>query len=249
MATRHRGRAIPLSVPRQIIIDLMHFASRVPSVPAERRMNLSAVVAARQRCTPRPSWSAIFIKAYALVAREVPELRRIYFGLPWQRCVEFAHSTASVAIEIQYGGEAAVFPCVIDDPASLPLAGISDTIRKAVESPADNIPLFDTYLAVAKLPVLVRWAVSSIVFNMPARRATRFGTFALTSVASHGTELLHPLSAWPTLLTYGVLAADGTIAVRIVFDHRVMDGYTVARVLLRLEEMLNGAIVRELQGG
>ena len=228
--------------------DLMHFASRVPSVPAERRMNLSPMVAARQRCTPRPSWSAIFTKAYALVAQEFPELRRIFFGLPWQRCVEFAHSTASVAVEIQYDGEPAVFPCVIDDPASLPLAAISDTIREVAQAPADNIAMFNVYAAAAKLPAPMRWIISTILFNMPVHRATRFGTFALSAVGSHGTELLHPLSAWPTLLTYGAIAADGTIAVRIIFDHRVMDGFAVADALARLEETLNGAIVTELQG-
>src|SRR5262245_38424485 len=243
MATRHRGRAIPLSVPRRIMTDLMHFASRVPSVPAERRMNISAVVAARQRCTPRPSWSAIFTKAYALVAQEVPELRRIFFGLPWQRCVEFAHSTASVAVEIRYDGEPAVFPCVIDDPASLPLASISNTIREVAQAPADNIAMFNVYAAAAKLPAPMRWTIATIMFNMPVHRATRFGTFALSAIGSHGTELLHPLSAWSTLLSYGALAADGTIAVRVVFDHRVMDGFVVARVLTRLEETLNGAIV------
>jgi hypothetical protein len=249
MATRQRGRTIPLSVPRRIITDLMHFAARVPSVPAERHMNLATVAAARQRCAAHPSWSAIFAKAYALVAQEFPELRRIYFGLPWQRYVEFAHSTANIAIEITYDGEPAVFPCVIDDPASLPLTAISDRISKAVESPADNIPQFDAYVAVARLPAVIRRIGASLLFNMPTRRATRFGTFALTSVASLGIELVHPLSAWPTLLTYGVLAEDGTIAVRIVFDHRVMDGFAVARVLARLEEVLNGAIVTELQGG
>jgi hypothetical protein len=142
-----------------------------------------------------------------------------------------------------------VFPCVIDDPASLPLTAISSTIGKAVESPAANIPQFDIYVTVAKLPALVRRLAFSLLFNMPARRATRFGTFALTSVASLGAELVHPLSAWPTLLTYGVLAADGSITVRIMFDHRVMDGFAVARVLARLEETLNSAIVTELQGG
>ena len=232
-----------------MMTDLMHFASRVPSVPAERRMNISAMVAARQRCTPRPSWSAIFTKAYALVAREVPDLRRIYFGLPWQRCVEFAHSTASVAVEIRYDGEPAVFPCVIDDPASLPIAAISDTIREVTQAPAESIAMFNVYAAAAKLPAPVRWVISTILFNMPVHRASRFGTFALSAIGSHGTELLHPLSAWPTLLTYGALAADGTVAVRIIFDHRVMDGFTVARVLTRLEETLNGAIVTELQNG
>ena len=50
--------------------DLLHFAMKVPSVPAERRLSLGAVVAARAQCAARPPWTAIFAKAYAMVAQE-----------------------------------------------------------------------------------------------------------------------------------------------------------------------------------
>jgi hypothetical protein len=225
----------------------MGFAANVPSVPAQRRMNLGTVVAARQRSPKRPSWSAIFAKAYAMVAQEYPELRRIYFGFPRQRLFEYPHSIASIAIEITFNGEHAVLPCVIEDPASLPLVAISEKINKAVQFP-DQIAYYRRFVNVAHLPSLIRRIALSILFNMPVYRATRFGTFALSAVASLGTDLLHPLTAWPTLLTYGVLSADGSTDVRIIFDHRVMDGGTIARVLARLEEILNGPIVEELQG-
>ena len=38
----------------------------------------------------------------------------------------------------------------------------------------------------------------------------------------------------------------GTVDVRIIYDHRVMDGATVARVLGKLEEILNGPLLDEL---
>src|SRR5262245_18273956 len=85
------------------------------------------------------------------------------------------------------------------------------------------------------------------MLNMPAYRATHMGSLALTPVVNAGTDLVHPLSAWPTLLTYGVFSPDGTTDVRIIFDHRVLDGCTVARALARLEEVLNGPIIEELQ--
>jgi hypothetical protein len=37
--------------------------------------------------------------------------------------------------------------------------------------------------------------------------------------------------------------------VRIIYDHRVMNGTTVARALVRLEAMLNSAMVKELNEG
>ncbi|HEY0438608.1 MAG TPA: 2-oxo acid dehydrogenase subunit E2, partial [Xanthobacteraceae bacterium] len=62
-----------------------------------------------------------------------------------------------------------------------------------------------------------------------------------------GADLLHPVGPWTTLLTYGPLRADGTVEVRIIFDHRVLDGATAARALARLEEVLNGPILDELR--
>jgi hypothetical protein len=137
---------------------------------------------------------------------------------------------------------------VIGDPASLSLVEISDRIRKAVEAPEEHIANFQHYVAVSHVPWFIRRWVLSAMFNMPAYRATHMGTFALTAVANLGTDLIHPLSAWPTLVTYGVFAPDGTTDVRIIFDHRVLDGCSVARALARLEEVLNGPIIDELQG-
>jgi hypothetical protein len=45
-----------------------------------------------------------------------------------------------------------------------------------------------------------------------------------------------------------VIGRDGRVAVRIIYDHRVMDGGTVARALQRLESVLNEDIAAELGG-
>jgi pyruvate/2-oxoglutarate dehydrogenase complex dihydrolipoamide acyltransferase (E2) component len=36
------------------------------------------------------------------------------------------------------------------------------------------------------------------------------------------------------------------VDVRLIYDHRVLDGATVARVLTKLEQELNGAVLQEL---
>src|SRR5204863_181165 len=103
------GRNLALSLPRRFIVDLVHFAKQVPSVPVQRRMNLAAVVAARQAASPRPSWAAIFTKAYASVSIARPELRRAYLPYPWPHFYEHPIPVASIAVERQYDNEDAVF--------------------------------------------------------------------------------------------------------------------------------------------
>src|SRR4051794_34215090 len=112
-----RGRALPLSRPRRMVADLLHFAAGVPSVPVQRRMNLRPVDAARTACPHRPPWTAIFVKAFALVARDVPELRRAYCKFPWPHLYEYPASVACVTVERDYLGERAVLTERIKDPA------------------------------------------------------------------------------------------------------------------------------------
>jgi hypothetical protein len=53
------GFYLPLSLPRRLIADFLHFAAKVPTVPVERRLDVAAVAAARAVASPRPgSWSA-----------------------------------------------------------------------------------------------------------------------------------------------------------------------------------------------
>src|ERR1700687_4024445 len=48
------GRRIKLSLPRRFVCDLMHYARKAPTVPVQRRMNLSLLVNAREAIEPRP---------------------------------------------------------------------------------------------------------------------------------------------------------------------------------------------------
>src|SRR5262245_52615315 len=86
---RPRGRSLALSVPRRCVIDLMHFARRVPSVPVQRRMDLARLVEARTKASPNaPSWVALFTRGYARVCEEFAELRRAFLSFPTPRLYE-----------------------------------------------------------------------------------------------------------------------------------------------------------------
>jgi hypothetical protein len=242
------GRTIRLSKSRRIIIDLLHFARAVPSLPVQRRMRLAAVVDARRACAKRPQWSVIFIKAYALVSREFPTLRRAYIKLPWPQLYEYPSATASIMIEREFEGEPALFSLLLKDPAAISLGQLAARITHATSAPVESIKDFRRALQVVALPRPLRRLIWWIGLNIGRQRGNYFGTFGLSVYSALNAESLHPLSPLTTLVNYGHIGSDGEVNVRIIYDHRVLDGATVARALGRLEEILTGAIVDELRG-
>ena len=68
-----RGRTIPLLPSRRVQNDFLYFANRTPILPVQRRMALGALLEARKTCPHRPPWTALFLRAYAILAQEMPE--------------------------------------------------------------------------------------------------------------------------------------------------------------------------------
>ena len=242
-----RGRMIPLSVPRRMVIDLLHFARQIPTIPVQKRMSLAPLIAARSACREKPRWTAIFAKAYALMARDFPELRRAYCKIPWPHLYEYATSNANIIVERDYHGEPALFSIAIKDPARQPLPDIGRQLQYASTAPIEEIKDFRRPMQFARLPRPLRRALWWICLNLGRQRANYFGTFALSVYSALNAESLHPLSPLTTLLNYGVMDSDGTLAVRIIYDHRVVNGATVARALNRLEEILNTVVLDEVR--
>ena len=242
-----RGKAIRLSVARRIVIDLLHFAVAVPTVPVQRRMSLGPLAAARAACRERPRWTAIFTKAYALVAREFPELRRAYVKILWPHLYEYPASNGNIVIERNYGGEPCIFSITVKDPAVYTLPDLSRLIQHASTAPIEDIKDYRRMLRIAGLPLPMRRLMWWLGLNIGRQRANYFGTFGLSVYSALNAESLHPLTPLTTLLNYGVISSNGDVNVRIIYDHRVMNGATVARALGRLEEILDTVVADELR--
>ena len=242
-----RGRSIPLSLQRRMVIDLLHFAKSIPTVPVQRKMSLALLVAARAACRERPRWTTLFTKAYALLAQEFPELRRAYIKIPWAHLYEYPVSNASIILERDYRGEPALLPVTIKDPAQQSLRDIGEQLHRAATAPVEDIKNFRRWLQLAKLPIYLRRAAWWLGLNIGRQRGNYFGTFAVSVYSALNAESLHPLSPVTTVLNYGVINGDGDVDVRIIYDHRVMDGATVARALARLEEILNSVVRDEVR--
>jgi hypothetical protein len=241
------GRYLPLSLPRRLVNDMLYFAHWMPTVPVERRVNVAAVAELRHQLAHRPGWCALFTKAYGIVTASVPALRRAYISFPWPRLYEHPASIASIAIEREYQGEPGVFFAHVRGPDQQPLMNIEAALRRCKEEPVESIGLFRRGLAVARLPRPLRRLAWWIGLNGSGpKRAKQLGTFGVSVYAGLGAASLHPLSVLTTTLNYGVIGRDGSVDVRLIYDHRVMDGATVARALAALEEVMNGPIRLEL---
>ena len=105
-------------------------------------MSLGAVVEARNGLTEKPGWTAIFAKAYALVAQKRASLRRAYVSFPWAYLYEHPLNLASVAIEKRYAGENAVFFAQIRGPENQSLMEIEGHLRRYKSEPVERIALF-----------------------------------------------------------------------------------------------------------
>ena len=226
---RTRGKAIPLSPMRRFIGDLLHAAAAMPSIPVQRRMRLASVVAARRAKEQPPSWPAIFIKAYAKVMTAMPELRRAYVKFPWPHLYEYAETIASVAVERDFQGSNEIFIGQVKDPARMSLAEVHRAIRYLKEAQIEECNDFRRILRLSRVPWPFRRGLWWLGLNIGRIRRKHFGTFGLSVYSSLGAESLHPISPLTTTLNYGVIAPDGTVDVRIVYDHRVLNGSTVAR--------------------
>lgn len=225
----------------------MHFSRKVPTVTMERRMNLADVIAARQACQPRPTWSAIFIKAFALVAQRRPELRQCYKSFPWPRVYEHPHSICTAAVERDIGDQQVVIYALLPKPDQLSLRELDAQLRFYKEAPLDDIPSVRTARRLARVPwPFRRWVWWTGLNVHGGLRSHHFGTFGTTTVSAHGAGVAQLIPLLASTFYYNMFDEAGNIDMRLAFDHRIYDGAPAARALVDMEETLHRDILAEL---
>jgi hypothetical protein len=243
-----RGTVRKVSLPRRFIVDLMRASMRVPFVSLRRTLDIGPLLEARALAAPSPGWAAIFVKAFALVAKDQPVLRTLYAKWPWAHFFELPRSVAMVAIARVEDGQDCILPEKVAAPEELTLTEIDARIRRAKQAPIEEIGAFKQIMKATRLPLPLRRLVWGIGLGFPRLHANYFGTFGVTSVAAYGPGELHAVSPGPFVVTYGRVNADRTIDVVIRWDHRVTDAAFISKVLTRLEQVLNSEIPAELRG-
>jgi hypothetical protein len=241
-----KGKWVALTPARQFMCDLLRAARAVPSVSVEHRMDLGRLKAARDRLDDRPAWAALFAKAYATVARDVPAMRQAYVKFPWPHFCEYPISVVAVAVERDLRGEKVVVFRRIKEPEAKTLDCVTRLIRECQTEPADECRELRRVLRLGRLPAVLRRLAWWFGLNAGRPRGNHFGTFAISVYSRPGPQSLHPLSPCTGTLNFGRIDDDGLVTVRLVYDHRVVDGSTVARFMEAMEACLNGPLAAEL---
>lgn len=240
---RQRG----LSLGRRIVCDLVHVTRPKCTAAGDRVMQLADVIAARQQASPRPSWGAIMIKAFALAAIRHPQMRQAYFEFPWGHIGEYESQVASVVVPRRIGDEEVCFLAPLSSPENQSLQDLDAKLRRYREAPIEEIRAFRETLRVARLPqFLRRWLLWLGLHVLPSQRVRHFGTFAVTTASPYGANVVAVPTFGNPLMHYGSFSETGEIRVGLVIDHRVMDGSVVGFTLMEMEQALRHPIRAEL---
>jgi hypothetical protein len=229
-----------------MVMEVLHHARKVPSLPLSRDMNVRDVAAARKACGV--SWTALFLRAYGLVSQKHPELRRAWMRWPYQHFYEHPTSEAAILIEREWQGEQAVLGAKIRSPEHKTLRELDELLRYYRETPVWEVSSYRQALRLGRLPrFLRRFTLWHTLYLSGYTRAKRCGTFMMSSLGNLGVEQHHPLTPLTTYFSYGPIAATGDVTAKIIYDHRVLDGRTVGRALVDLDDILQTVILKELR--
>jgi hypothetical protein len=247
MNSKPRYRSVPLQ--RRWINDIIHFGKKSHVAGCTWRINIGPLAAARATSQPAIGWAAIWMKTLALVSRRRPELRTAYLPFPWARLYLHPDCVCSVVVERTWKGSPAVFFEQFARPDAKTLVELDAMLRSLKQVPVESVGSFRRLIRHARPPVLVRRLIWSIMLYWSGRLRTKYiGTYAINPFPTGGsiTQTAMPISF---LLYYGLVEPNGDTQVQVFFDHRVMDGIEVYRLIRDLEATMNRDIAAELGGG
>jgi len=235
-----------LPVHRALVTDLMWLHRTMPTVSQVRTFDLQELSAAREACPRRISWAIAFLRAYALVSVEFPNLRRTYLSWPWPHLYEHPEAIGNLVVSRQANGESWLFFAPIASAETFSLDRQQGLLERYQSGPIEEV--FKNQVRLAHYPFFFRRLMWWLRFHLsPARRIKRLGTFALTTVARQGVTILDPRAPVTSTLTYGPMNEAGQCDVTIAYDHRVMDGQEVANILCSTEQIMQTRLVQEFR--
>jgi hypothetical protein len=246
--TSQRGSYRSLSPGRRWMCDLVALSRTIPIAALEHRLSLKPVVRARDSIAhARPSWVAIFLKAFSIVASRRPHLRSSYFGFPWPRIYEHATNVAAITVEREWRDEHAIFFDMLASPEAMGVMELHQYLRRLKSEPVESFRTFRRLIRGNRLPGPLRHALWRYLYSFSGpRRAHYLGTFAINGSTKYPIRPVVTTGAIGTTLYFGLFDSEGSADVCLTFDHRIMDGGHVIRTLGELELVLNTDLEREL---
>jgi hypothetical protein len=213
-----RSRYVRLTLPRRLMRDVL-------------------------QCAP------IFLKAVALTAKRFPELRRSYMPLPWPHFYEHPDCVAAIVVEREWRGERAVLADQILAPDRKTLFELDGMLRSLKELPVEAVGGFRRILRIAGYPRPLRWLLLRLALYGSGRLRSRYiGTFVVNSIPVRRFYITQSRTLPAIAFFYGPIEPNGEMPINVYFDHRVIDGVRIGRLLSAITTALNHEIIAELEG-
>jgi hypothetical protein len=227
--------------------DLVHFGKKSHIMGCAWRINIAPVVAARAAAGGPPvGWTAVWLKTMALVGARRTELRSAYLPFPWARLYVHPQTVCTVVVERTWQGASALFFEQFANTEKVPLDELDLALRRLRQVPVESVGSFRRVIRFARPPVLVRRLIWSLALNWSGRiRAKYFGLCGLNPFPTGGSIVQ---TAMPTGFTlyFGLVEPNGDAQIQTFYDHRLMDGVELFRIVRDLEATINRDIVAEL---
>ena len=237
-----------LNANRALVTELLRQGKRSALIPVVRQLRLPELAALRLATRPRVSWTAVLMKAYGGVAICSPPLRQAYVGIPFPHLYQHRANVCTVTIARQWKGQDHLFFARFASPEGRTLAELQRTLNEYQTRPVKQIRQFRHQLTLGRTPFPLNRIAWFLLMNFsPRLRVQNLGTFgmSITNVGpSGGLGLIGPLTS---LVGYGDIHRNGDARVVCSFDHRVMDGMRMFRIMAALERQLEGPIAQELR--
>jgi len=206
----------------------------------------------------KPSYTALIVKASAIVLSEYSYANRIILGTSFfKRMVQFNSCDIAVAVERNVPDlEDLVVVETIYDSNKKTVAEITQELKGFTVAALENNPhsrwsLF--YRLLSRIPVfLTKWILRMPKYSPSLWLKHRGGACFVNSPAKYGIDFLVVNHLWPLTVSFGWVkerpfVVKGELAVRktmpliIIFDRRVMTGAPAARYFNRLAQILENA--------
>lgn len=241
------GTRVKFSNGRRLVDDVVTLAQKFPSAGLSGEFDAPQVHEIRRISRPRISWNVLYMKAYAEVAAETPELRQCYVRFPRPHLYQHHDVVCMLTLSRKHEGQERLFFARFNNPQEDGLDELQQRYDYLRQAPVEEIKQFRHQIRFASMPRFLRRCGWWVMFNLwPAKRSSHIGTMAMSLSGykgSFGTRHLGPLTS---ILGTDPVPRKGKSHLTLTFDHRVLDGVPATRILNQIQKRLTTTVAEEL---
>ncbi|MFD8705609.1 2-oxo acid dehydrogenase subunit E2 [Kitasatospora sp. NPDC059648] len=252
MTERSSARISRIAPQRRHTLQFLREIRAFSPVFLDTEVDMSAVQRLRADARQRGERSSVLtyvLYATARVLARHPQANAAIRGGGRPKVARYPSVNGKITLDKTVGGERIVLSTVLTDLQNTGLA----EIQRRIEHHRDGDPQVMPEYAGARLLHRLPWPVGGWLFRLGvrplSRRATTFGTFAVTSLSHRPVDGFASVGGTTITLGLGQVAErpvvrDGRVAVAptmrltLTFDHRVIDGAEAADVLAEIKAAL-----------